>query len=82
MKKYRMKKYILEMNDNEITLNNKPIAENDVLVLLTHIALKNKDTDLKRVIDYWIMLKESGHNGFYLKNYHETTHDKNEELIR
>lgn len=61
-------------------LNGKPISETDVLMLTTHVAGKNNDKDLELVLDYWVMLKESGHNGFYLKDYHKTTSNKNEAI--
>ena len=62
-------------------LNNKPIGHNDVLLLLAHISDRDNDKDLELVIDYWIMLKESGHNGFYLKDYHKVTQNKDERII-
>lgn len=54
----------------------KPITENDIILLLSHYTAKNKDKDLELVLDYWIMLKEPGHNGFWLKQYHADTQDK------
>ena len=54
-------------------LNGNPISAIDVLMLTTHVAGRDKDKDLESVLDYWVMLKECGHNGFHLKSGHQVT---------
>ena len=76
-----MSKFIL-IHDKKrgYLLNGKSIEENDIIVLLSDFANRKKDFDLKLVLDYWVMLKESGHNGFYLKDFHQVTKDKREAI--
>ena len=61
-------------------LDDKPITSEDVMALLSHIAGRDKDKELELVADYWVMLKEPGHNGFWLKQYHKDTQNENEAI--
>lgn len=63
-----------------IKIDGKPITEQDILYLLSRFTGQTHDKDLEKVLDYWIMLKESGHNGFYLRAYHQDTTNKNEAI--
>lgn len=63
-------------------LDGKPMGSADLIMLLTNYASLHNDNDLELVLDYWVMLKESGHNGFYLKELHKVTQNKSEELKR
>lgn len=77
-----MSKLTLELKKGEgWFLEGKPVTSLDAIVLVSSIAARDKDEDLHKVLDYWVMLKESGHNGFYLKDYHKVTRNK-EEAIR
>ena len=72
--------YVLKIDKSNVSLNDKPIGETDILLLLSKFSDLHEDKDLRLVLDYWLMLKESGHNGFYLKSYHETTQNKSEAI--
>ena len=61
-------------------LDGKPLTPNDVLFLLSFLAGRTGDKDLEKIADYWVMLKESGHNGFYLKQYHKDTTNKTKAI--
>ena len=72
-------KYELELHRGKLaTLDGKPIGESDVLILLSELANYNNDEDLRMVMDYWIMLKECGHNGVHLKQKHQDTQNIDE----
>ena len=70
----------IELDTKKLTLNGKTLTDTDCLMLLTKLQIRDNDEDLERVIDYWIMLKESGHNGFYLKDYHKVTQNADEAI--
>lgn len=76
-----MKERILtKSREKGYLLDGKPITENDILALLTSYALKHNDKDLELVTDYWVMLKESGHNGFYLADFHKVTRNRSKAI--
>ncbi len=77
-----MSEHKLEMTKKDILLDGKPITENDAIVIVSHISNRKKDSYLDKVLDYWIMLSEPGHNGFWLKEYHKDTQKESEAILK
>lgn len=79
---YQHKKGMCKNCFNFITKELDPL---DAIVIITD--LKNRKSTSKKdkekyelLLDYWVMLFESGHNGFYLKAYHKDTQNKKEAI--
>jgi len=69
-------------NDKEKgwVLDGEPITSQDIMFLASGYATMHKDKDWQMALGYLVMLKEPGHNGFWLKSYHTETQNKKEAI--